>query len=161
MQNATLVESYRRESSRLERRDLQRQQSFLDGLVEGRGADPGFASEFNVRHVITAGSPTAQVGDLPPGTHAIHFENRGDAVPMLYGEDNPDQPNRTTVKFDEGSADTGDNHEIEHYANGAKAADASGNGSIRDQIQLMEQDGFLGGEEVTEVRTYQIKRAEP
>ena len=124
-------------------------------------ADPGFASEFNVRHVITAGSPTAQVGDLPPGTHAIHFENRGDAVPMLDGEDNPDQPNRTTVKFDEGSADTGDNHEIEHYANGAKAADASGNGSIRDQIQLMEQDGFLGGEEVTEVRTYQIKRAEP
>jgi len=45
VQNATLVESYRRESARLQRRDLQRQQSFLDGLVEGRGADPGFASE--------------------------------------------------------------------------------------------------------------------
>lgn len=45
VQNAILVESYRRESSRLQRRDLQRQQSFLDGLVEGRGADPEFASE--------------------------------------------------------------------------------------------------------------------
>ncbi len=45
VQNAVLVESYRREAARLERRDLQRQQSFLDGLVEGRGADPEFAKE--------------------------------------------------------------------------------------------------------------------
>ena len=45
VQNAILVESYRRENSRLQRRDLQRQQSFLDGLVEGRGADPEFAAE--------------------------------------------------------------------------------------------------------------------
>lgn len=45
VQNAILAESYRRESTRLQRRDLQRQQSFLDGLVEGRGADPEFARE--------------------------------------------------------------------------------------------------------------------
>lgn len=45
VQNAILVESYRRESTRMQRRDLQRQQSFLDGLVEGRGADPEFARE--------------------------------------------------------------------------------------------------------------------
>jgi hypothetical protein len=45
VQNAVLVEAYRRESARLERRDLQRQQSILDGLVEGRGADPQFARE--------------------------------------------------------------------------------------------------------------------
>jgi hypothetical protein len=45
VQNAVLVEAYRRESARLERRDLQRQQSILDGLVEGRGADPKFARE--------------------------------------------------------------------------------------------------------------------
>ena len=44
VQNAVLVESYRRESNRLERRDLHRQQSFLDRLVEGRGGDPEFAS---------------------------------------------------------------------------------------------------------------------
>ncbi|HSE71420.1 MAG TPA: helix-turn-helix domain-containing protein [Nocardioidaceae bacterium] len=50
VQNATLVESYRREAARLQRRDLQRQQSFLDGLVEGRGADPAFAAE--VRDVL-------------------------------------------------------------------------------------------------------------
>jgi hypothetical protein len=45
VQNAVLVEAYRRESARLERRDLQRQQGILDGLVEGRGADPQFARE--------------------------------------------------------------------------------------------------------------------
>ena len=45
VQNAVLIESYRRESARLQRRDLQRQQSILDALIEGRGADPHFATE--------------------------------------------------------------------------------------------------------------------
>lgn len=45
VQNAILVESYRRESARLQSRDLQRRQRLLDGLVEGRGADPVFAAE--------------------------------------------------------------------------------------------------------------------
>jgi len=45
VQNAVLVEAYRRESARLQRRDLQRQQSVLDGLVGGRGADPEFLRE--------------------------------------------------------------------------------------------------------------------
>ena len=45
VQNAVFIEAYRRESVRLHRRDLQRQQSTLDLLVEGRGADPDFAAE--------------------------------------------------------------------------------------------------------------------
>lgn len=45
VQNSVLVEAYRRESARLQRRDLQRQQSVLDGLVGGRGADPEFTHE--------------------------------------------------------------------------------------------------------------------
>ncbi|GAA4378539.1 helix-turn-helix domain-containing protein [Nocardioides caricicola] len=45
VQNAVFIEAYRRESARLQRRDLQRQQSTLDALVEGRGADPDFATE--------------------------------------------------------------------------------------------------------------------
>ena len=43
VQNAVLIDSYRRESARLHRQDLQRQNSVLDGLLEGRGADPEFA----------------------------------------------------------------------------------------------------------------------
>jgi hypothetical protein len=62
------------------------------------------------------------------------------------------------VTFDEGSSDVGDNHAIRHYANGAAAADASTNGSIRDQVQQMQQDGYLGSGTVEDVATYQITR---
>ena len=121
-------------------------------------ADPDFTSHFNVEHVVTAGSPTAQVPHLPDGTHAIHFENRGDAVPLLDGEDNPDDPNRTTIKFDEGSSDIGDNHGLEHYTNGAAAADASSNGSIQDEITRMHDDGYLGSGASGPVVSYQVTR---
>jgi hypothetical protein len=57
VQNTVLVESYRRESARLQRRDLQRQQRLLDGLAEGRGADPAFAAE--VREVLGIGCDEA------------------------------------------------------------------------------------------------------
>lgn len=45
VQNAVLIDAYRRESARMQRQDLQREQSVLDGLIEGRGADPVFAAE--------------------------------------------------------------------------------------------------------------------
>lgn len=121
-------------------------------------ADAGFAEEFDVRHVVTAGSPTAQVPDLPPGTSAIHFENRGDAVPLLDGEDNPDQPHRTTVLFDEGDHRTAANHGLDRYTEGARAADASSHGSIRSQIDRMREDGFLGAGAVSDVQTFTITR---
>ena len=44
-QNGVLIEAYRRESRRLERADLQRHHAVLDGLLEGRGADPEYAAE--------------------------------------------------------------------------------------------------------------------
>lgn len=151
------------------------QQAMIDAGLEGKdvmlvghsqggmvstslAADPDFTRHFNVQHVVTAGSPTAQVPDLPSGTGALHFENRGDAVPLLDGEDNPGEPNRTTVKFDEGTSDIADNHAIRHYVNGAAAADASTNGSIQDQVRQMQQDGYLGGGTVEGVSTYQITR---
>lgn len=61
VQNAILVESYRRESARLQRRDLQRQQSFLDGLVGGRGSDPEFAREAADTLGVTVDEPVACV----------------------------------------------------------------------------------------------------
>lgn len=50
VQNATLVDAYRREAARLQRQDLHRQQRLLDGLTEGRAADGGFLGE--VRQVL-------------------------------------------------------------------------------------------------------------
>lgn len=151
------------------------QQAMLDAGLDGKdvmlvghsqggmvstslAADPEFTRHFNVQHVVTAGSPTAQVPALPDGTSAIHLENRGDAVPLLDGEDNPDERNRITVKFDQGTSDVGANHGIDRYVEGAKAADASSNGSIRDELRQMQEDGYLGGDSVTDLQTYQITR---
>ncbi len=57
VQNAVFIDAYRRESVRLQRRDLQRQQSTLDALVEGRGTDPDFAAE--AREVLGIGAEMA------------------------------------------------------------------------------------------------------
>ena len=120
-------------------------------------ADPDFARQFNVQHVVTAGAPTAQVPDLPPGTSAIHFENRGDAVPLLDGEDNPDQRDRTTVKFDDGGSDIAGNHDMDHYVRGAEAADGSPNGSIRSQVDAIRASGYFDGDS-QQVQTFQVRR---
>jgi len=78
VQNATLVDSYRRESARLQRRDLQRQQRLLDGLVEGRSADPGFVAE--VREVLGIGM------DEPVACVVGHFDGLLDG-PLRGPED--------------------------------------------------------------------------
>lgn len=57
VQNAVFIEAYRRESVRLDRRDLQRQQSMLDALAEGRGADPDVATD--AREVLGIGPEMA------------------------------------------------------------------------------------------------------
>lgn len=44
VQNAVLIEAYHRERDRVQRRDQQRQQTVLDGLVDGRGGDPSYAA---------------------------------------------------------------------------------------------------------------------
>ena len=43
VQNGVLIEAYHRERDRVQRRDQQRQQTVLDGLVDGRGGDPSYA----------------------------------------------------------------------------------------------------------------------
>ena len=57
VQYAVMIRGYRDESARLHRRDLQRQQSTLDALVEGRGGDPEFGTE--VRAVLGLGVDAA------------------------------------------------------------------------------------------------------
>lgn len=68
VQNAVLIEAYRRESTRLQRRDLQRQQNALDSLAEGRGADPVFAEEARELLGIAADARVACVVALVDGS---------------------------------------------------------------------------------------------
>lgn len=60
VQNAVLIDAHRRESARLTRRDLQRQQSLLDRLVDG-SAEPELADEAATALGIAAGEPVACV----------------------------------------------------------------------------------------------------
>jgi hypothetical protein len=84
VQNATLVDAYRREAARLERRDLQRQQRLLDGLVEGRGSDPAFVVEVREILAIATDEPVACVVarfdgmlDAPLRNPEDHLERAG------------------------------------------------------------------------------------
>ena len=78
VQNATVVDAYRREAARLQRRDLQRQQRLLDGLVEGRGSDPAFVAE--VREILGIAT------DEPVACVVARFDGMLDA-PMRNPED--------------------------------------------------------------------------
>lgn len=124
-------------------------------------ADPDFQSQYDVRHVVTAGSPTAQVPDVPGGTQVLSLENTGDLVPLTDGEDNPDQPNRTTVQFDGRTGSIGDNHSMLTYTRGGAAVDASDDPSITSELDRLRADGFLGSDDPTTTQGYTITRDRP
>lgn len=75
------------------------------GIVAANiAADPSFTSRYNVRSVITAGSPVAgAMGRVPENIHMISFENSNDLVPKLEAGLNPGSANHVTVWGNRGS----------------------------------------------------------
>ena len=75
------------------------------GIVAANlAADPSFTSHYNVRSVITAGSPVAgAMGRVPENIHMISFENSNDLVPKLEAGLNPGSTNHVTVWGNRGS----------------------------------------------------------
>ncbi|GGC80015.1 hypothetical protein GCM10011512_03350 [Tersicoccus solisilvae] len=59
-------------------------------------ADPAFRGRYDVRQVVTAGSPIAGF-TIPSGTAVLSLEHRDDIVPALDGRPNMDARNRVTV----------------------------------------------------------------
>lgn len=106
---------------------------------------------FSVTDVVTAGSPTALVGDLPAGTHVLSLEHRSDVVPLLDGAPNPDSPQQTTVTFDDGPpTDLVDAHELAHHEAAAAAldtavAEGTAHPSVADAVDRLEQQGYVAG----------------
>lgn len=120
--------------------------------------DPAFQSEYDVRHVVTAGAPTAQVDDIPANTQVLSLENTGDLVPLTDGEDNPDEPNRTTVRFDGRTGTLGGNHSMDTYVDGGTAVDAATDPSITTELDALRDDGFLGSGDPSTTQGYTITR---
>jgi hypothetical protein len=124
----------------------------------------GHGSDFHVTNVVTAGSPTAQVHGFPDGSHVLSLEHRGDVVPLLDGEPNPDTVEQTTVTFSDGPlGDVDHNHGYPAYLDGAAATDASDDPSVREQLQSLRDHGFLvgdgGGAPTVSTQVFQVVRA--
>ena len=102
-------------------------------------------SPFHVTHVVTAGSPTAQVPGFPAGSHVLSLEHEGDVVPLVDGAPNPDSVEQVTVTFaDHGGAGGVEGlHDYWHYVNGAAAVDAATDPSVREQLASLHAAGFL------------------
>src|SRR5439155_1315285 len=99
---------------------------------------------FAITDVVTAGSPTAQVGGFPDGVRVLSLEHRGDVVPLLDGADNPDTVEQTTVSFDDGADSTiVGAHGYDHYVAGAAAVDRSADPSITEHLAGLRDRGFL------------------
>lgn len=108
--------------------------------ILGQGGDG-----FTITHVVTAGSPTAQVDGFPDGSHVLSLEHQGDVVPLLDGAPNPDSVQQATVTFDDGPTGILDAHDYHHYIAGAAATDAAGDASVQEQLASLHAAGFLGG----------------
>jgi pimeloyl-ACP methyl ester carboxylesterase len=115
-------------------------------------------SGFRVTHVVTAGSPLAQVHGFPAGSHVLSLENRGDVVPLLDGAENPDTPQQVTVRFDDHQGSVPGDHDPRHYVRGAAAAQASADPSIREQLASLRRHGFLGDGATATSEVFQITR---
>lgn len=117
-------------------------------------------SDFNVTHVVTAGSPTAQLHGFPDGTHVLSLEHEGDVVPLLDLAPNADTVEQVTVTFD-GTAGPGGlegEHGYDHYVAGAELVDASADPGVREQLASLRDAGFLGAGGVATSQVFQISR---
>lgn len=108
-------------------------------------ADDHFSRRYDVSHVVTAGSPTAQVPSIPSHTQVLSLENTGDVVPLLDGEPNPDDANRTTVRFDGRTGSVGGNHDLGVYTRGGAAVDraAATDPSLGRYVDSLNTDGYI------------------
>jgi hypothetical protein len=106
-------------------------------------ADPRLLSEYDLRYVLTAGSPVAGINPLP-GVQALHLEHRADWVPGSDGAPNPETKDRVTVSMGhapravEGEGGLGTGHALTTYQDGARLVSAS------DDPSLVQSTAVLG-----------------
>ena len=119
------------------------------------GRETGYA----ITDVVTAGAPTAQVGELADGVRVLSLEHEGDVVPLLDGAANPDTVEQVTVRFAHGGDGTvvGE-HGYEHYRAGAAAVDASTDPAVAERVAALRDQGFLGSSAEVTSRVFQVVR---
>jgi predicted esterase len=114
------------------------------------------SGRYNVTHVVTAGSPVGEVR-VPESIHVLSIENRGDIVPHLESNANPDQSNWTTVTVDHDTGTVGGNHAMhESYVPAAGSVDHSTDPSVR--AYMDSADAFLNGDPPVTTNLYGVER---
>ena len=114
---------------------------------------------YPISAVVTAGSPVAGLGPFPEGTHVLSLENRGDVIPLIEGEANPDARNHLTVTFDDGGPSLVGNHDLARYVTGGAAVDAATHPSLVDELARLGALGFLAdGVEADRTQLFQVTR---
>ena len=115
------------------------------GTASHIGSDPGLRGEFNIRAVVTAGSPTSPY-EYPSDVQVLSVENTTDPVPSADGSLNPDRPNVTTVRADAqalGAPPAESGHSRSNYTTIMGAVDESDHPSV---VAVREElDSFLNG----------------
>lgn len=99
-------------------------------------SDKAFLAEFDLKYVLTAGSPVGAISPAP-GITSLHLEHRQDWVPGSDGTPNPDTRERVTVTLTDRvfrppgfDLNLGPGHNIGNYEEGAKAVSASKDPSL-------------------------------
>ncbi|MBZ5735798.1 hypothetical protein K8Z61_14990 [Nocardioides sp. TRM66260-LWL] len=124
------------------------------------------AGGYAFRHVVTAGSPLSGVAAPPPGSRLLALENVHDVVPAADGAPNDAHDRRLTTVRGDAAAAIGtrpgrvvEEHGFPSYQSIAAAADRSPDTSIRDQLDALRADGFLGRDDVPVTsRVFRLRR---
>ncbi|MCU1518440.1 MAG: hypothetical protein JWQ75_3161 [Pseudarthrobacter sp.] len=128
-------------------------------------ADEPFRNQFDVKYVLTAGSP---VGGIVPaaGISSLHLEHRQDWVPGGDGMPSPDTRDRVTVTLhqpvrtpDGGETGLGPGHRLGNYTDGARLVSASGDPSLVASTGVLA--GVLGAGGTATVTRFALTRAKP
>jgi hypothetical protein len=125
--------------------------------------DKAFLAEYNLRYVLTAGSPVGAISPAP-GVSSLHLEHRQDWVPGSEGLPNPDTRDRVTVTLNGvvrtppgEDAGLGPGHRLTNYEAGARAVAASPDPSLVASAAALA--GVVGAGGTAKATRFQLVRA--
>ncbi|GAA1907547.1 hypothetical protein GCM10009688_09440 [Arthrobacter gandavensis] len=137
------------------------------GIHASRAA--GYLQEtagLDVRYVLTAGAPAGDA-EIPPEIQALHLEHAQDWVPGADGTSNPDAFNRVTMTLTDnvpvlaGDNGLGPAHKLPVYLEGAAAADASEDPSLRASLSGVGAVVGAGGIATRELYRFRRRHRRP
>ena len=125
--------------------------------------DKAFLAEYDLRYVLTAGSPVGAITP-EPGVRSLHLEHRQDWVPGSEGFSNPDTKDRVTVTMNwlvrtppGDDAGLGRGHRLTNYEAGARAVSASSDPSLVASTAALA--GVVGAGGTATATRFQLVRA--